>query len=202
MIQKHSGFSMMEVLIAMLVIAVGLLGYLSLQLTSINSNQEGMARSQANLVAQDLTASIRANRAYVNQGDGTADVGNLYVTSDYTSCDAEPASCSGGAANCTDEQQASYDVYRVCQSVTGFNTADTTADLLINGEVHVDCDDRDTGDVDDCSPGSTLSVFAYWEAGALREDTGQKDLIRNQRCGELADDPGENFDCVILDIMP
>lgn len=203
MIQKHSGFSMMEVLIAMLVIAVGLLGYLSLQLTSINSNQEGMARSQANLIAQDLASSIRANRSYVNQGDGTSNLGNVYVTSDYTSCSAVPAaSCSGAAANCTDEQQALYDVYRVCQSISGFNIADAASDLLINGEVHVDCEDRNTGDGDSCSPGSTLSIFAYWEASALREDTGQKELIRNQRCDDLPDDPGENFDCIILDIMP
>ncbi|GAA4364990.1 type IV pilus modification protein PilV [Kangiella marina] len=200
---KNSGFTLMEVLIAMVVIAIGLLGYLSLQLASINSNQEGMARSQANLIAQDLAASIRANRAYINQGDGTANVGNVYVDGDYNSCSALPATvCTGAAANCTDEEQAQFDVYKVCQSKAGFNTATADSDLLIDGQLFVTCDDR-AADGDSCSPGSTLSIFTYWQTGALRDDVGQDaTVIRNQRCANLADDPGVNYDCIILDIMP
>ncbi len=186
----------MEVLIAMLVIAVGLLGYLSLQLASINSNQEGMARSQANLIAQDLASAIRANRAYVNSSD-TASLGNLYLAGDYTSCDAAPVDCSAG---CTPEEQAQYDVYQACQSIQGFDTTSKESDLITEGYIDVSCDDRDTGDADVCSPGSTLSIFAYWQASQTREDTGQKGLIRNARCDALAKDA--SFDCIVLDVMP
>lgn len=201
---KNSGFSLMEVLIAMVVIAVGLLGYLSLQLTSINSNQEGMARSQANLIAQELAASIRANRAYINKAADDKTVDNIYVDGDYNNCSTTPSpSCSGGTANCTDEEQAKYDVYSACQSLKGFDAASESSDLMVNGKLYVACDDRDEGaDGDSCSPGSTLSIFTYWEASALREDTGQTERIRNQRCVNLPEDPGENFDCIILDIMP
>ncbi|AOE50096.1 type IV pilus modification protein PilV [Kangiella sediminilitoris] len=193
---KQTGFTLMEVLIAMLVIGIGLLGYLSLQLTSINSNQEGMARTQATLIAQDLAAAIRSNRAYVNQGNGANNVGNAYSTGNYNSCDVV-VDCSAG---CTAEQQAAYDVYQVCQSLKGFDSVNAESDLLVGGEVHVTCDDRDTGDADACSPGSTLSIFTYWQASALREDTGQTDFIRNARCDALA--PTATSDCVILDIMP
>lgn len=191
----------MEVLIAMLVIAVGLLGYLSLQLTSINSNQEGMARSQANLIAQDLAAAIRTNRAYVNQGDGTVNVGNVYSDGDYKNCSVAPAVvCSGSGANCTAKQQAEYDVYQVCQSIKGFDASSKSSDLITEGYVDVTCDDRDGGDTDVCSPGSTLSIFTFWEASQTREDTGQKGLIRNTRCDALAQK--DTHDCIVVDIMP
>lgn len=62
---KQQGFSLMEVLIAMIIIAIGLLGFLSLQLASINSNQDGLARTQATLIAQELGSALRADRKSV-----------------------------------------------------------------------------------------------------------------------------------------
>lgn len=203
---KQQGFSLMEVLIAMIIIAIGLLGFLSLQLASINSNQEGLARTQATLIGQDLAASIRGNRKYINQGDGSANVGNLYTDSTYDNCTSEPIpNCSGSGANCTQEQQAGYDVWKTCATLNGFDGigGDSTNNPLIEGAVFVACDDRDLGDGDSCSPGSTLNIYSYWRAGALREDVGQSQtVIRNSRCANFAQDPGDAFDCTIIDIMP
>lgn len=208
---KSDGFSLMEVLISMIVIAVGLLGYLSLQLSSINSNQEGMARSQATLIAQDLASSLRSNRSYIFNGDSTeaeGAKGNAYLssgTTNYNSCSANPAKTCANGVSCTDKEQAQFDVWMICRTVTGFDTATTTSDLLNDGRVFVGCDDRDTTDADTCSPGSTLTIYAYWLANANREDTGQKsEIIRNSRCdsANFASDPGANYDCIVMDIMP
>ena len=197
----------MEVLIAMIIIAIGLLGFLSLQLASVNSNQEGMARTQATLIGQDLAASMRSNRFYINQGDGSANVGNAYLNNAlYNDCTSEPPqACSGAAANCTDEQQAEYDVWKTCATLSGFDgsaVASVDNDPLIDGRVFVSCTDRDNGaDGDVCSPGSTLSIFTYWRTGALREDVGQSQtVIRNARCDTFL--PTEAHDCVVIDIMP
>ncbi len=198
----------MEVLIAMIIIAIGLLGFLSLQLASINSNQEGLARTQATLIGQDLAASMRGNRKFINQGDGSANVGNTYVDSSYSGCTTEPPqACNGPTSNCTDLQQAEFDVWKVCATLTGFDGAGggVSNDPLIEGQVFVGCEDRDAGlsDVDSCSPGSTLNIYTYWRAGALREDVGQSQaVIRNTRCANFAKDPGPEFDCVVIDIMP
>lgn len=206
--QSNQGFSLMEVLIAIIVIAIGLLGFLSLQLASINSNQEGMARSQANLVAQDLAASMRANRHYIFNGDaGEADTakGNAYVGDIYDNCVNAATKVCTGATSCTDKEQAVFDVWMTCRTIKGFEVGVARNDLLNEGEVFVSCDDRDGTDADTCSPGSTLTIYTYWLADSLREDVGQSTtVIRNSRCdsANFASDPGTNYNCIVMDIMP
>lgn len=60
---KNAGFTLIEVLISMLVLAVGLLGLAGLQATSIKNNQSAYNRSQAIQLAYDLADRIRANPA-------------------------------------------------------------------------------------------------------------------------------------------
>jgi type IV pilus assembly protein PilV len=59
----NAGFTLIEVLIAMLVLAVGLLGLAGLQATSLKNNQSAYNRSQATQLAYDLTDRMRANAA-------------------------------------------------------------------------------------------------------------------------------------------
>ena len=61
--KKHSGFTLIEVLIAMLVLAVGLLGLAGLQATSLRNNQSAYNRSQATQLAYDIADRMRANAA-------------------------------------------------------------------------------------------------------------------------------------------
>jgi type IV pilus assembly protein PilV len=58
---KNTGFTLIEVLIAMLVLAVGLLGLAGLQATSLRNNQSAYNRSQATQLAYDLADRMRAN---------------------------------------------------------------------------------------------------------------------------------------------
>src|SRR5664280_455779 len=58
---KNSGFTLLEVLIAMLVLAVGLLGLAGLQATSLRNNQSAYNRSQATQLAYDLADRMRNN---------------------------------------------------------------------------------------------------------------------------------------------
>ncbi|NQD91987.1 type IV pilus modification protein PilV [Pseudomonas sp. CrR25] len=61
-IAQERGFSLIEVLIALLVLAIGLLGMASLMLTSMKSNQSAYQRSQANWLAYDIAERMRLNR--------------------------------------------------------------------------------------------------------------------------------------------
>lgn len=60
---RNAGFTLIEVLIAMLVLAVGLLGLAGLQATSLKNNQGAYYRSQATQLAYDLADRMRANIA-------------------------------------------------------------------------------------------------------------------------------------------
>lgn len=55
------GFSLIEVLVALVLLSVGLLGLAGLQLASLNSNVDALARSQATLGAESILERIRAN---------------------------------------------------------------------------------------------------------------------------------------------
>ena len=60
--RKETGATLIEVLVAMVVLAIGLLGLAGLQATSIQSNHSAYYRSQATLLASDLADRMRANR--------------------------------------------------------------------------------------------------------------------------------------------
>ena len=63
---KNAGFTLIEVLIAMLVLAVSLLGLAGLQATSLRNNQSAYNRSQATQLAYDLADRMRANAAGIS----------------------------------------------------------------------------------------------------------------------------------------
>ena len=64
------GATLIEVLIAIIVLAIGLLGLALLQITSVQSNHSAYYRSQVTILASDLADRMRANR--------TAALGSAY----------------------------------------------------------------------------------------------------------------------------
>lgn len=60
---SQSGISLLEVLIALVVLSIGLLGLASLQTVSLQYNQSALVRSQASNLAYDITERMRANWA-------------------------------------------------------------------------------------------------------------------------------------------
>lgn len=59
---QQRGATLIEVLIAIVVLSIGLLGLAGLQVTSVQSNHSAYQRSQASLLANDLADRMRANR--------------------------------------------------------------------------------------------------------------------------------------------
>jgi type IV pilus assembly protein PilV len=58
----HGGFTLIEVLIAVLILAIGLLGLAGLQTFSLQSNVHAYQRSQATTLAYEILDAMRANR--------------------------------------------------------------------------------------------------------------------------------------------
>jgi len=124
---KHAGFTLIEILIAVLILAVGLLGFAALQISAVSAGQESYFRSQALIIAESLADRIRANRDYARWDSratlaaaGVVDQ-NLYGIPSGTiyTCAAAPVPfCADNegtnATICTEQQLAAFDVYQSC----------------------------------------------------------------------------------------
>ncbi|MGQ0429588.1 MAG: type IV pilus modification protein PilV [Gammaproteobacteria bacterium] len=112
----QSGFTMVEVLVALVVLTIGLLGIAALYLNSLQSGRTAIYRTQAVNLAADLADRIRANR--------TAQV--AYATL-FADVEAEVAGCftTGG---CIPGDLAASDLAR---------WKATLAQLLPNGQGQV-----------------------------------------------------------------
>jgi len=99
---KHQhGFTMIEVLIAAVVLGVGLLGLAALQAQSLQFNYSAYQRSQANLLAYDMIDRMRANLPEVVAGN-YAQGFNVGPTSN--------TNCQMVGANCSSADMAAFDV--------------------------------------------------------------------------------------------
>jgi len=60
--KTQRGTTLVETLVALVVLSVGLLGIAALQMTSLRNNRGAHFRSQAQVMAYDITDRMRANR--------------------------------------------------------------------------------------------------------------------------------------------
>lgn len=95
--RSQHGASLIEVLVSMVILAIGILGISALQANSMKSNQSSYMRTQAILHAEDIVERMRSNLAGVRNG------------SYNDPAPAINAACLSPAA-CTPAQLAAHDV--------------------------------------------------------------------------------------------
>ena len=66
---RQQGFTLLEVLVAMVIVSIGLVGLAGLMMTSAKNNQSAYYRSQASWLAYDIVDRMRANRTSALKGD-------------------------------------------------------------------------------------------------------------------------------------
>ena len=94
------GFTLLEVLIALLVLSIGLLGIGKMMLLSARANDSAYMRSQATALAYTMLDAMRANRvAAISQGYDTAQVVPVQLA------------CATAAPGCTSGQVAQNDTF-------------------------------------------------------------------------------------------
>ncbi len=102
-ITSDSGFTLIEVLVALLIVALGMLGNAMLQLQGMKNSNDAYTRSSISLYAYDIADKIRANREcqvlYTTQALFTQ--ANPYVvgTSNAGACNYANAQGAAGMAN-------------------------------------------------------------------------------------------------------
>jgi type IV pilus assembly protein PilV len=73
---RAAGFTLIEALIALLVLSIGLLGVAAMQLASLQANNGAFQRTQATFLAQDIADRMRANRRAALDGEYDFDFGD------------------------------------------------------------------------------------------------------------------------------
>jgi type IV pilus assembly protein PilV len=101
-VKRTKGFTLIEVLVSVLLLAVGLLGLASLQMVSLKNNQSAQYRTEATLAAYDIVDRMRVNRVVAlaqgyDVGLGGAAAGDALAVADVTNWKlALAASFNGG----------------------------------------------------------------------------------------------------------
>lgn len=191
---------MVEVLVTLVILSVGLLGVASLQFIGTLSNSDALHRSQAVMVAQQLSERLRANAALSTVGTGLV-VDNSYFnatlynfsnlscagnTPDFQChCLAHPPSIPNCRNNaCSAAQFAAFDAYEMSCSA---------ASVSSNFELSLTCTDNNTLDGDTCSAGSRHRIFLKWPVENWQNI--ERQLNADCNVGE-----SEPHDCVVVDV--
>lgn len=109
------GFSLVEVMVALVICSIGLLGLAKMETLSISSTGVASSRSLAAIQASSLAAAMHANRGYWAAGLAPPVTTVQAVTAGVTISDpglsTAGVSCLvPGAASCTADLMAAYDV--------------------------------------------------------------------------------------------
>lgn len=72
MLNKNQGFSLVQLLVASLVLALGVMGLVSVQLNNQKQMFTGFEQTQLGFYAQDMQAILSANICYINTNDFNA----------------------------------------------------------------------------------------------------------------------------------
>ena len=103
-LKRVAGFSLLEVLVALVILSVGLLGLAALQAEGLRGSSTAKFRFNAVRLLGDITDRMRANEA------GVAD----YSVA-FTAAGSNDPACAESGANlattCTPTQMANYDIF-------------------------------------------------------------------------------------------
>ena len=163
-IHQDSGFSMIEVLIALVILAVGILGVAGLQGSALRNTYSAQLRTQATSIAQDMVERIRTNRdfALANAENYRVDLGSA----------ASEAATDCTTTICTETQLADFDRNRWLADVNSLPTG--------KGSVAIDPVSR------------VVTVTVMWDndrTGASGTDCNSNDHTQNLTCFILAANP-------------
>ncbi len=147
--KKQSGMTLLEALIAFLVLSVGLLGMAGLQLTGMKMTNDSYYRSQATWLAYDMFDRMRANK---DQATNTTSYRIAYDETPSSATDCSAASCNALA-------MAQYDLKYWRDDITAKLPAGT-------GEISY----QDTGS------GRVFTVAIQWH-DVERRDEGDRNVI-------------------------
>jgi len=153
---KKTGFTLVEVLVAIVILGVGLLGLAALQTASLKNTQTANLRVQATFLADNLIDRIKSNKEGAQAGS--------YLVTEAPSMGA--SNCTTTA--CTPEDMAKMDLinwYRRADATLG-TTATEIDPATAPSAATISCGAGLTA----CPKGSLYTITLFWAERLTREE--------------------------------
>lgn len=151
---QQSGFTLLEVLVTLLILAIGLLGLAGMQAIGLNQNLSAYHRSQATQAAYNIADRIRANQVAS---------ANYRTAFKAPIAAAQKAACNTGAG-CSATDMAENDLYEWNLALFSVLPNEVPAvdlgNITLNGTIFtitINWDDNRDGNVDGNDPNFQLS---------------------------------------------
>ncbi|MEX2475652.1 type IV pilus modification protein PilV [Marinobacter sp.] len=148
--RSQCGFTLIEILVTVVILAIGLLGLAGLTLEGMRNNQGAYLRTQASILAYDMADRMRANKERASDYAGFSTDGAATTL---------PA-CATDSAGCSPAGQATVDMVEWTRQIQGVGSG--TA--LLPGGVGTMQFDAGT---------STFTVTVTWDEVAREGDAGE-----------------------------
>lgn len=152
---RPGGFSLLEVLIAILVLSIGLLGLAGMQLQGAEGTNSAYFRSQATLIANELAERLHVNRPAVDNSDYAAT--NIANSEDHCNNNVPNPWCDSVgnalAESCNPTEMATFDIHSAACGID---------ERLPTGGLAIACADVDPTDGVDCTIGSPHLITVSW----------------------------------------
>ncbi|MBF0193965.1 MAG: type IV pilus modification protein PilV [Magnetococcales bacterium] len=199
----NRGFTLIENLIALLILSIGLLGLGVLQLNGLRSSQEAYYRGQATAIAQELSERLHANPTGAvgqfydltqrttapfsySQIDCTQSLDVLSAATYPTALCSDDLNSVGSSINgvaCTTTQMAEFDTFQVYCQAWGYQNPTTGVGQSLPGlQISVSCSAP-------CTATSAQTIQVAWQR------FGWKTLAADASCPV-------NTECVSINVVP
>ena len=149
----QSGFTLIEILVAIVILSIGLLGVASLQVQGLKNNQSAYLRTQAAILAYDMADRMRTNPS---EADTYADFDTLGVVPPDPQCISNDAGCSA-------QNLAFTDLFEWAERLNG---TEESAILLPDAQGTIDLNDD-----------GVFIITVSWNETSWDEDAQSKQVI-------------------------
>jgi type IV pilus assembly protein PilV len=142
---RSSGFTLIEIMVALIVTSIGLLGIAKMQALAYASTGSAAMRSLVALQAAGLAASMHANRTYWAAGTAPASftiTGTVISDATLNSTAVAPTYCQagGGGAPCPSDVMAAFDLHTYATALNQMlSNSDPVTTVTCPAAIPVNC---------------------------------------------------------------
>jgi len=187
---NHSGLTMIELLITLVILSIGLLGMAAMQLTGMRSTNSATYRTQATIFANDIAERMRANISAVDNNlfmavDSAVNIDCTTLPSPYCGEFFNASNAVTSASSCNPTQMAAYDInVWFCGVSSVGNRAGGVIGTLPVATTTITCIDTNPplgADTDACTNRSPHTITVSWSESNPAQGGTAATVVQNVR---------------------